>query len=138
MRPWLIPVALLLSAAYWAVADDYLRASISEVVTEGLYKEESASGDWVARTDTLADFGIDDYPEVLLSILEALTMLQLLYAKVGVVLLIFLGPLFLPWLFFEPTAVLLLEWCKALIVYSLYGVLAAVVLSGVRSCLQQC
>ena len=34
MRPWLIPVALLLSAAYWAVANGYLRASIDEVVTD--------------------------------------------------------------------------------------------------------
>ncbi|MYC82117.1 MAG: hypothetical protein F4X19_08505 [Acidobacteria bacterium] len=138
MRPWLIPVALLLSAAYWAVADDYLRASISEVATEGLYKDESASADWAARTDTLADFGIDDYPELFLSVLEVFTMAQLLFAKVLVVVLLFLGPLFVPWLFFKPTALLLLEWCKALIVFSLYGVLAAVVLSGVRSCLQQC
>ena len=138
MRPWLIPVALLLSAAYWAGADDYLRASISEVVTEGLYKEESASAVWVARTDTLADFGIDDYPELFLSVLGVFTMAQLLFAKVSVVVLLFLGPLFLPWVIFKPTALLLSEWYKALIVFSLYGVLAAVVLSGVRSCLQQC
>ena len=138
MRPWLIPVALLLSAAYWAVADGYLRASISEVVTEGLYKEESASADWVERTKAPADVSVEDYPRLFLVIVEVFTIAQVLFAKVGVVVLIFLGPLFVPWLLFKPTALLLLEWCKALIVYSLYGVLASVALSGVRSCLQQC
>ena len=136
MRPWLIPVALLLSAAYWAVANDYLRASIDEVVTEAHYKEESATTVWGARTTALTDFGAEDYPELFLPVLEALTMLQLLFAKAGVVVLIFLGPLLLPWLFFKSAALLLWVWGKTLVLYSLYAVLAGVVLSGIRSYLQ--
>lgn len=138
MRPWLIPAALLLSAAYWALANDYLRTSIDEVVTEVLYKEESAMADLGSRIPAPADFGIEDYPELFLSVLEALIMAQVLFAKAGVVVLVFLGPLFVPWLFFKPAAFLLWEWGKALIVCSLYGVLAAAVLSGLRPCLQQC
>ncbi|MCY3758309.1 MAG: type IV secretion system protein, partial [Acidobacteria bacterium] len=127
-----------LSAAYWAVADDYLRASIDDVVAEVLNKEESATADGVARTNTLTDYGIDDCPGLFLSVLEALTMLQMLFASVGMVILIFLGPLFIPWLFFQPGALLLWVWGKTLVLYWLYGVLCGAVLSGLRACLEQC
>lgn len=43
-----------------------------------------------------------------------------------------------PWLFSEPTALLLWEWGKTLILCSLYGGLAAVVQSGLRMYLHQC
>lgn len=104
MRPWLIAAALLLSAAYLAAAEDYLRTAIGEVGTEVLYKAESAKAAWVACTKALANFGIEDYPDLFRIFLEVLLMAQSLVAKVGVVVLIFLGPLFVPWLFFKPTA----------------------------------
>ena len=44
-------------------------------------------------------------------------MLQLLFAKVGQVILIFLGPLFVSWLFFQPGALLLWVWGSTLVPY---------------------
>ena len=138
MRPWLIPVALFLSAAYWAVSNDYLRTNIDEVAAEVLCKEGSAPAASVGTTKALADFGIEDYTELFLSVLGVFTTAQVLFAKVGVVVLIFLGPLFVPWLFFKPTLLLLWVWGKTLVLCWLYGSLLAAVLSGLRWCLQQC
>ena len=138
MRPWLIAAALLLSAAYWTAANDYFYTSIDEVVTEVFYREESAEADSFASAKALTALQIENYPKLFLYILEAFTMAQVLFAKVLVVVLIFLGSLFVPWLFFKPTACLLWYWGKALILYSLYDAVAGVVLSGVRACLYQC
>ena len=40
----------------------------------------------------------------------------------------FLGPLFIPWLLFEPLSFLFWGWFRSLIVFSLYGALAGAVM----------
>ena len=46
----------------------------------------------------------------------------------AVAIVILIGPLMIPWLLFEPLAFLFWGWFRALLVYSLYGVVAAVIL----------
>ncbi len=65
---------------------------------------------------------------LLLLALFALTYAQVIWAHVAVAIVILVGPLMIPWLLFEPMAFLFWGWFRALVVYSLYGVVAAVIL----------
>ena len=53
---------------------------------------------------------------------------RLLWAQLAIAILVMLGPLFIPWLLFEPMAFLFWGWFRSLIVFSLYGALAGAVL----------
>ena len=53
---------------------------------------------------------------------------QVIYATVAISILVFLGPIFIPFLVFEPLAFLFWSWLRAMITYSLYSVIAAVML----------
>ena len=63
-----------------------------------------------------------------LVLLYCVTFAQVLWAQVAIAILIFLGPLFIPWLIFEPMSFLFWGWFRALIVFSLYGALAGAVM----------
>lgn len=65
---------------------------------------------------------------ILLLVLFAITYAQVIWAHVAVAIVILIGPLMIPWLLFEPMAFLFWGWFRALLVYSLYGVVAAVIL----------
>ena len=65
---------------------------------------------------------------ILLLVLFAITYAQVIWAQVAVAIVILIGPLMIPWLLFEPMAFLFWGWFRALLVYSLYGVVAAVIL----------
>ena len=65
---------------------------------------------------------------LLLLALFAITYAQVIWAHVAVAIVILVGPLMIPWLLFEPMAFLFWGWFRALVVYSLYGVVAAVIL----------
>ena len=65
---------------------------------------------------------------ILLLALFAITYAQVIWAHVAVAIVILVGPLMIPWLLFEPMAFLFWGWFRALLVYSLYGVVAAVIL----------
>ena len=65
---------------------------------------------------------------ILLLALFAITYAQVIWAHVAVAIVILIGPLMIPWLLFEPMAFLFWGWFRALLVYSLYGVVAAVIL----------
>lgn len=53
---------------------------------------------------------------------------QVLWATVAIAITIMLGPLFIPFLLFEPLAFLFWGWLKTLITYSLYGAVAGAIL----------
>ena len=63
-----------------------------------------------------------------LLILFAITYAQVIWAQLAVAILILLGPLFIPWLVFDPLAFLFWGWFKGLLTYSIYGVIAAAVM----------
>ena len=63
-----------------------------------------------------------------LVLLYCVTFAQVLWAQVAIAILIFLGPLFIPWLVFEPMSFLFWGWFRSLIVFSLYGALAGAVM----------
>ena len=60
-----------------------------------------------------------------LLILFAITYAQVIWAQLAVAILILLGPIFIPWLVFDPLAFLFWGWFKGLLTYSIYGVIAA-------------
>ena len=53
---------------------------------------------------------------------------QVLWATVAMTITIMLGPLFIPFLIFEPVAFLFWGWLKTMITYSLYGAVAGAIL----------
>ena len=63
-----------------------------------------------------------------LVLLYCITYAQVLWAQIAIAILIFLGPLFIPWLLFEPLSFLFWGWFRSLIVFSLYGALAGAVM----------
>ena len=56
--------------------------------------------------------------------LFCLTYAQVIWAQVALAIVILLGPVFIPWLLFEPLAFLFWGWFRTLMVYTLYGVVA--------------
>ena len=53
---------------------------------------------------------------------------QVLWATVAIAITVMLGPLFIPFLLFEPLAFLFWGWLKTMITYSLYGAVAGAIL----------
>ena len=60
--------------------------------------------------------------------LFCLTYAQVIWAQVAVAIVILLGPVFIPWLLFEPLAFLFWGWFRTLLVYTLYGAVAGAIL----------
>ena len=63
-----------------------------------------------------------------LLLLFAITYAQVIWAQLAVAILILLGPMFIPWMVFEPLAFLFWGWFKGMLTYSIYGVIAAAVM----------
>ena len=76
----------------------------------------------------VAGFGMLCFVVVMLLLLAAVTYAQVIWAQVALALLIILGPIFIPFLVFEPLAFLFWGWFRAMITYSLYAVIAGAVL----------
>ncbi len=60
--------------------------------------------------------------------LFCLTYAQVIWAQVAIAIVILLGPVFIPWLLFEPLSFLFWGWFRSLMVYTLYGVVAGAIL----------
>ena len=60
--------------------------------------------------------------------LFSLTYAQVIWAQVALAITVLLGPVFIPWLLFEPMSFLFWGWFRSLITYTLYGVVAGAVL----------
>ena len=65
---------------------------------------------------------------LMLLLLAAVTYAQVIWAQIALAILIILGPVFIPFLVFEPLSFLFWGWFRAMITYSLYTVLAGAVL----------
>ena len=63
-----------------------------------------------------------------LVLLFCVTYAQVIWAEVAISILILLGPIFIPWLVFDPMAFLFWGWFRALIIYALYGAIAGAVM----------
>ena len=60
--------------------------------------------------------------------LFCVTYAQVIWAQVAIAIAILLGPVFIPFLLFEPLAFLFWGWFRTILVYTLYGVVAGAVL----------
>ena len=76
----------------------------------------------------VAGFGMLCFVVVMLLLLAAVTYAQVIWAQVALALLIILGPIFIPFMVFEPLSFLFWGWFRAMITYSLYAVIAGAVL----------
>ena len=65
---------------------------------------------------------------VMLLLLAAVTYAQVIWAQIALAILIILGPIFIPFLVFEPLSFLFWGWFRGMITYSLYAVIAGAVL----------
>ena len=97
------------------------------------------------------DFGILDIPQVIWAAVEnvtafvrtfvlglifllcfiliyALCLAQVMWAQIAIAILVYLGPVLIPWLVFEPMSFLFWGWFKALWTYSLYSIIAGAIL----------
>ena len=61
-------------------------------------------------------------------LLAAVTYAQVIWAQIALAILIILGPIFIPFLVFDPLSFLFWGWFRAMITYSLYAVIAGAVL----------
>ena len=65
---------------------------------------------------------------LMLLLLAAVTYAQVIWAQIALAILTILGPIFIPFLVFEPLSFLFWGWFRAMITYSLYAVIAGAVL----------
>ena len=65
---------------------------------------------------------------LMLLLLAAVTYAQVIWAQIALAILIILGPIFIPFLVFEPLSFLFWGWFRGMITYSLYAVIAGAVL----------
>ena len=65
---------------------------------------------------------------LMMLLLAAVTYAQVIWAQIAIAILIILGPIFIPFLVFEPMSFLFWGWFRAMITYSLYAVIAGAVL----------
>ena len=61
-------------------------------------------------------------------LVAAICFAQVLWAQVAIAILIYLGPVMIPWLLWKPMSFLFWGWFKALWTYSFYSIIAAAVL----------
>ena len=65
---------------------------------------------------------------LMLVLLAAVTYAQVIWAQIALAMLIILGPIFIPFLVFDPLSFLFWGWFRAMVIYSLYAVMAGAVL----------
>ena len=81
-----------------------------------------------AAMTVVAGFGMFVFVILMLLLLAAVTYAQVIWAQIALAILIILGPIFIPFLVFDPLSFLFWGWFRAMITYSLYAVIAGAVL----------
>ena len=76
----------------------------------------------------VAGFVMVIFMVLMLILLAAVTYAQVIWAHIALAILTILGPVFIPFLVFEPLSFLFWGWFRAMITYSLYAVIAGAVL----------
>ena len=119
--------------------------SVSAVQTEltKLFKQLSDAQDAAVESGDIIDvltsgfqammteitgFVVVIFMALMMLVLSAVTYAQVIWAQVALAILIIVGPIFIPFLVFEPMSFLFWGWFKAMITYSLYAVIAGAVL----------
>ena len=86
------------------------------------------TGSFQATLTAIAGIVMSILMVLMLLILFAITYAQVIWAHIALAILTILGPIFIPFLVFEPLAFLFWGWFRAMITYTLYGVIAGAVL----------
>ena len=81
-----------------------------------------------ASMTAVAGFVMVIFMAFMLLILAAVTYAQVIWAQVALAILIILGPIFIPFLVFDPLSFLFWGWFRAMLTYSFYAVIAGAVL----------
>ena len=81
-----------------------------------------------ASMTAVAGFVMVIFLAFMLLILAAVTYAQVIWAQVALAILIILGPIFIPFLVFDPLSFLFWGWFRAMLTYSFYAVIAGAVL----------
>ena len=81
-----------------------------------------------ATMTEITAFVVVIFMALMLLVLSAVTYAQVIWAQIAIAILIIVGPIFIPFLVFEPMAFLFWGWFRAMITYSLYAVIAGAVL----------
>ena len=117
-------------------------ASVQEELTK-LFKELSDAQEAAVESGDLLDvltsgfqatmtqitaFFVVLFMALMMLVLSAVTYAQVIWAQIALAILIIVGPIFIPFLVFEPLAFLFWGWFRAMITYSLYAVIAGAVL----------
>ena len=63
-----------------------------------------------------------------LVVIYAVTYAQVIWAQMAIMILVFVGPMMIPWLVFEPMAFLFWGWFRSMITFALYGAIAGAVM----------
>ena len=81
-----------------------------------------------AMMTQITSFGLVIFMALMMLVLSAVTYAQVIWAQIALTILIILGPIFIPFLVFDPLSFLFWGWFRAMITYSLYAVIAGAVL----------
>ena len=81
-----------------------------------------------AMMTQITSFGLVIFMALMMLVLSAVTYAQVIWAQIALTILIILGPVFIPFLVFDPLSFLFWGWFRAMITYSLYAVIAGAVL----------
>ena len=81
-----------------------------------------------ATMTAVTGFVLVIFMALMMLILSAVVYAQVVWAQIALAILIILGPIFIPFLVFDPLSFLFWGWFRAMITYSLYAVIAGAVL----------
>ena len=81
-----------------------------------------------AAMTAVTGFVLVIFMALMMLILSAVVYAQVVWAQIALAILIILGPIFIPFLVFDPLSFLFWGWFRAMITYSLYAVIAGAVL----------
>ena len=77
-----------------------------------------------ATMTEITAFVVVIFMALMMLILSAVTYAQVIWAQIALTILIIVGPVFIPFLVFDPLSFLFWGWFRAMITYSLYAVIA--------------
>ena len=113
-----IELANLVTTQTTALSDAWAGTSWFELTT--------AFGD--AMSTLLIGTVMSGFIFLCLVIIYAVTYAQVIWAQMAIMILVFVGPMMIPWLVFEPMAFLFWGWFRSMITFALYGAIAGAVM----------
>ncbi len=118
-------------SATWAWLGDFLSLAFAQVIAAGMslgiFSLLDLGGAVVELVGALGVAILAIFMGFVSLLLVVISFAQVIWAKFAVALLIALGPVFVPFLLFEPLAFLFWGWFRSLLTYSLYAAVAACV-----------